>query len=1232
MLPKNYPQNKNNPTNNKSENKETAGVVLLIVFAFLLFCNVLGPFILGAIGSAIKNVIMGLIGYFSYPLYLCMITLGIFMMQGKKLSVKPKYAVALSIIFFSVISIIQLATTSGSMSDFNTYVDTVFHGNTIGGLLFGLIAYFLSTFLTAVGAYVVLAFVIVGALLIVAGMFDKAANGKIKKRRVNAKDFLAEVKPEKNVKKEPSLYIDNIMGTDPESMSFDSLRDGFPYPGNPNDNTYSKNYVLEQGAQQIMKEQDEAYDDLKRKAEDSRQKLFGDNKYYQDAFGPIGGSSSTTSSHSSYGTSSFDDYLKSSSSFFGADDYSSGGSSFKPYYGSNSSGSSSTTYGSPLTSPFSDVVPIPPEKQPAEFVNSSGIINGDFVSAGKTESESERNSSLDMSSIKNSFATETFGYNSDYNQKFINGQNDEEKPKLPPIINGDFVVSSGEDETPKFTATKQQDFVEKPEFPEFTPGPIIRGSNGTVIEAGQPVYMPEKEDKIPEFTQNTDKSNDYPITPEPVRSEYSPYNEYVASTTEPEDDPMSYLEESVLTEEDFKSAEGTFGLPEFPHQQAPIINAELTPEEIDNIVDGFDDLASDEESDEEVLEVEEYYAENDEALLDDEVFDYNDEESDDKVASQLDEYEKTYDHPKFEGVTEQESRIMNDNFEKKTSFIIEDEVIDQSENAKFNSVPSELQKPIITVADSTPKGSSPSTAVSKPKVTQVVEEKKTEPEKPKKKKPYKYVRPSLDLLTLQSTPPGVSEEQINFNINQLEARLKNLGVEAKVEDYTIGPAVTRYELTMPANMTVKRIEGMEKDIRYGLACKGQVRIESPIPGMSAVGVEMPNEKVAIVALRDILMSDEFKNASSPLTVSLGKDINGKVMVTNVAKAPHMLIAGTTGSGKSACIDSMIISIMYKASPDEVKFVLIDPKRVGFSRYNGMPHMLIEKAITEPGPALNVFKWLREEMERRYTVLTEARLEDIGQYNKSAAVTSGEAEKIPYIVVIVDEFADLMISSGAGSQKKELESLIASIAGKARAAGIHLILATQRPDANVVTGLIKSNLPTVIALKVANYNNSRIILDGGGAEALVGNGDMLFKNQSSPEETRIQGSYVKTEEVNSIVDFLKENNACEFSEDAENSINVKEEHISDDDYDVSSSNGGYDSALIDVVRMVLKTGQASGANILRRFNMGYRRATRIMDQMEELKFIGPSTGSKAREILITPERFREYFGEDYDNND
>ncbi len=486
-------------------------------------------------------------------------------------------------------------------------------------------------------------------------------------------------------------------------------------------------------------------------------------------------------------------------------------------------------------------------------------------------------------------------------------------------------------------------------------------------------------------------------------------------------------------------------------------------------------------------------------------------------------------------------------------------------------------------------------------------------------KPYKYKRPSIDLLTTVSDDPASFNSDMPLKRVALENVLENFGVPAKVQNVVVGPTVTRYEIEMPEGISVKKILSMDADIAYALSANGEIRIEAPIPGRSMVGIEVPNSRIAKVSVKDILSSKEFESSSSALTFALGKDITGNVKVCNLQKMPHLLVAGTTGSGKSVCLNTIIISLLYKSSPDEVKFIMIDPKQVELSMYEGLPHMVVPKVITDPTKAVNALQWAVDEMERRFNLISDERVRNIDEYNQLDKVKENKVRKIPYIVIIFDEFADFMAVA-----KNEIEDKIKRLAGKARAAGIHLILATQRPSTDVVTGTLKANLPARIAFKVASTVDSGVIMGSPGAEKLLGHGDMLYK-PADAAPTRLQGCLIETQETKDVVNYIIENNEEVFDEEAFNAINNPNKANTKD----GGENNGVDPLLPQALKICIDNGVASTTMVQRKLSIGYPRAARIVDQMEERGYISSAEGSKQRSVYISIEEFYSIFGDIYD---
>ena len=448
---------------------------------------------------------------------------------------------------------------------------------------------------------------------------------------------------------------------------------------------------------------------------------------------------------------------------------------------------------------------------------------------------------------------------------------------------------------------------------------------------------------------------------------------------------------------------------------------------------------------------------------------------------------------------------------------------------------------------------------------------------------------------------------------KLQKTLYSFGVSAKVENVSVGPAITRYELKPAEGVRVSKIANLADDIALNLAAE-TIRIEAPIPGKQAVGIEVPNKEKEAVHLREVLESEEFQNNKSKLTVALGKDVAGNIQLADIAKMPHVLIAGSTGSGKSVCINTIISSIIYNAKPSEVKMVMVDPKVVELSVYNGIPHLLIP-VVTDPKKAAGALAWAVQEMDNRYNLFAAKGVRDIKGYNKAIEKEEGQGT-LPQIVIIVDELADLMMVAA-----KDVEEAICRLAQKARAAGMHLVIATQRPSVDVITGLIKANVPSRIAFAVSSQVDSRTILDSVGAEKLLGKGDMLFFPTGFPKPVRVQGAFVSDEEVEKIVGFVKQNGTANYSEDIletiENNNKTEKELMQEQAEDDET-----DPFLMDAIDAVVEQGTASTSFIQRRFKVGYARAGRIIDQMEERGIISGYQGSKPREVLMPKERWEE----------
>ncbi len=479
-----------------------------------------------------------------------------------------------------------------------------------------------------------------------------------------------------------------------------------------------------------------------------------------------------------------------------------------------------------------------------------------------------------------------------------------------------------------------------------------------------------------------------------------------------------------------------------------------------------------------------------------------------------------------------------------------------------------------------------------------------------------YHMPKMEFLKpgdSHADDPNLKQE-LRDNANQLCEVLKSFNVDVNITNIARGPSVTRYEVQPAPGVKVSKITNLSDDIALNLAAQG-VRIEAPIPGKPAIGIEVPNAQKDTVSLRELLESPEFQNAGSKLAFGVGKDIAGNVIIGDIARMPHMIIAGATGSGKSVCTNSIIMSILYHAAPDEVKLILIDPKIVEFRVYDGIPHLLIP-VVTDPKKAAGALNWAVQEMLRRYDVFARNSVRNLEDYNRICLEKPElELAKLPQIVICIDELADLMMTAS-----KEVEEAICRLAQLARAAGMHLIIATQRPTTDIITGLIKANIPSRIALSVMSQIDSRIILDTGGAEKLLGHGDMLYLPSGQPKPVRVQGCYVSTEEIEKVVEFIKnQSETISYDEEIERAVNQMA--VTGDKKKSSSSEeivpSGDEDLVEQAIEVVVAAGQASTSNLQRRLRLGYARAARIMDELEEKGIIGPYEGAKPRKVLMSP---------------
>ncbi len=563
----------------------------------------------------------------------------------------------------------------------------------------------------------------------------------------------------------------------------------------------------------------------------------------------------------------------------------------------------------------------------------------------------------------------------------------------------------------------------------------------------------------------------------------------------------------------------------------------------------------------------------------------------------------------------------NDGYIEENDTQFEDEQEDvffMTPNASSNKeryMPSADTDPVVTAKE---KNEAPK-AKEEPRVeikAELKEEKKME--QPKPKKPHQF--PPLDFLKSKSQDENQEEirEELDENANKIVNTLNDFGVRTRVVDVARGPTVTRYEIAPEAGVRVKSIANLADDIALNLAAEG-IRIESPIPGKSAVGIEVPNKTTSIVYLKDLLAKEKFQNANAVLTCAIGKSISGDDIYVDIEKTPHLLVAGATGMGKSVCINSLLISLLYKASPDDLRLILVDPKRVELSNYNGIPHLLVP-VVCEPKKSLGALQWAVTEMDKRFEDIEKAGVRNLTEFNEK--IDEGyEAEKMSRIVIVIDELADLKMAV------PDIEGHITRLTQKARAAGIHIIIGTQRPSVDVITGLIKNNIPSRIAFRVPSQVDSRTILDEQGAEKLVSRGDMLVKIVGALKPIRVQGAFVSASEIESVINFLKSNGEANYDESVmqqidSNAAKLAKAEKKDEDTESGGPDDDLDAVFYDALRLAAEEGKISSSQLQRKLRLGFQRAARIIDQMYDMGYIGEPNGSKPRDVLITLDDYRE----------
>ena len=1185
----------NGKRDKRSGNGDLLGIALIVVSAFFLLCIIV-PIILGAISQAIRGVILGVFGIFAYPMFVALLGLGIALVRDFALDIKLKNRICIGIITFCLFMILQLATSFMYLGDgFSHYISSVFDAKfTGGGVLFGVLVYGMQALVGQVFTYIIMSLIIVVCVLVMVDVLARLKGG------VRAKESAPEPeqskaisafekgdRPAKAVKPIPDsgLYVGKIVKNKPID-TYGGNAMGMPVSDERSDTSGSGNYyspypVFDSYTRQEQRSQDGRYESGGRGILDNRSASSGFLKYHDDARPQAAKDILFDKTSPLSGYSGFSGYNVHATS--------------SPVVG--------TSIPQTLAFPPSDSVvetPTPamsapetvrqtPSSRPPKFFHpevvipdpkdiSDKFVDGEIFDGEQISQKMAEEAEKKAESESKEYAKFDFDNKKVQPQTFRPIDRDAENKKTenatrPEIINGDFYAQPKKEESERLSGIPP---FAQPAASEQSP---IISDVPSHEDSGLSLAMPDvaetesvsKDEELPPIVNGEDVKKDRSLD-----SLFEYEREIRERKYESEKKPQPVIEEKPKPTFELRTSRDL-----------------VTPSEPKTSPIGF---GSSQVADAPATA---------------------EPETKDTAETQPEEIPPIINGSSFniieeaEDLSERSFGTDNDN----TGYY-EKEDTPESMSVEFAEPKPE---PVTIEPPAPPK---PKTQITFDDVTKVKPEDLPKP-KPKKKH-ARYVPPPIDLLVCKSTDPTVFSGNAEENAKILEDTLESLKFPAKVTAITSGPAVTRYELEVPPGNSVRRIDAFADDIAYNLASSSSIRIETPIPGKRAVGIEVPNAEIATVALHDLIDCKEFQNATSPVTFAIGKDIAGANIICNLEKMPHLLIAGATGSGKSACLNSIIISILYKSSPDDVRLILIDPKEVEFRVYQDMPHLLIKSIINDTEQAIRAFKWAKVEMDRRYKLLSKYCVRNIQEFNNSSYVKDGIEEKLPRIIVVVDELCELMLSAN----RKDLEDKIMSMAQKARAAGLHLILATQRPSVDVITGTIKANLPSRIAFAVSSFNDSRTILDQGGAESLLGRGDMLYAPADMPQPKRVQGAYITTEEVTSVVEYVKQHNQIDFDESVEELIMTPETPANDGASGEDGEDDEYDPLIKDVCRRVIETGQASTSMIQRRFSVGYARASRIIDQMEARKFIGPLEGSnKPREVYITAEQFRETFGED-----
>lgn len=1168
---------------NNGKDHDIAGIVLMIVSAFLLVCCAI-KVILGPVSAAIQSFCLGVFGIFAYALFAFVFAVGLAFVLRRRIRTTAgiAWSVAGTVLFFFIL--LQLATTNSLLSlGMGEYLAEVYAAKwTAGGAVFGIIAYALRS-MTVPGAYVVtiiLMLLCIGLLVYsvirargLPAVFRSSQRSKPRsdlpavkgeeKPRVETESLSERVSRNNGV---TSLFIENVVGDTP------SVYDEGGDKGSLYDDDYSrldlisKRHITQAQATNILYksfsdegEYDPILRGIKRPEESRSGPVAPGQGYYESAeresqtTKPAQAAPAAESVHEA----TVDTHKKPDKIFHESD--------------RANNGFANLTLPTPKT----------PEREndTGEIINNNAFMRDTAARASFSGFNSDGNSAggyvrgETQDTAESSRETPAFDSFGSGMERFGTSVKDDRAGDTRPAEDNTGIISAdavSEKYSEHIESEKDGGAQEKPRTSGYATygGPNVGSfgvTNRNIADNDFPIASEEWFDKAggaeevaeePQPTSFYDREEER----EQVFDSFSSAPPIITSHTS---------EQSVRSETSGSTAESASDLTARPQADARD-NAD------DGIVSGTDDgtVSAD-----------------------------NLRASDDGIVSA----DSAYDGSSDDVLSEDDEEPID--LSERKNFGGED-------HTGYYTRERESTPPIVNAAKPNLRDESVGT-------TPAAESEKTAPAvEPEPEKPYVYTAPPIDLFDMPDESNVVDPDEIETKTKLIEETLADLRFPAKVCNVIVGPSVTRYELQPPQGIKVRNILSMDMDLELRLA-SGSIRIEAPVANKQVVGIEVANKHRVSVAFREIIDSPEFRDSKGVLPLALGKDIGGEAIVRNLEKMPHLLVAGATNMGKSVCLNTIIVSLIYRSSPEDVRIVLVDPKQIEFTLYRGLPHLLLENPITDVNHAVNALNYLIDEMERRFELFNGMSMQgyavrNLEEYNKSEPVKTGKMKKIPSIVMVVDELADLMTT-----RKKDVEGGIRRIAQKARAAGIHLVLATQRPSVDIITGSIKVNLPSRISLKVTSNADSRTVLDQGGAESLIGKGDMLLMCNSEP--IRLQGAFLTNEEIVSVVKYVKEHNEARFDKEIESAILVDQNEPEEAAVVTDAEESADEKMYPNIMRCFINMQKASTSLVQTRFALGYARASRIINTMEMRKWIGPSMGAKPREVYMTDTQFETIFG-------